>query len=178
MKKLALVFLIVILAGGWAISSSGQQNPQGPPYISSSKAAYKPLGTVENIPIYKNVGKTTLLVFWASWCMPCLQEVPQLNHLHSLYGAAGLNILAMNMDESSDENVALLVKKFEIIYPVAIPTPELVRDFKVHAIPLTLLYGPSGMLEQSWLGPVSVEELERQIKKVLPAKPEADKGKS
>jgi thiol-disulfide isomerase/thioredoxin len=138
------------------------------PFISSSQASYRTLGATESTPIFRNIGRPTLVLFWASWCLPCVAEVPAINHLQATYGPAGLNILAFNMDDMSEEGVKLLVKKFEIIYPVAMPSPELVRDFRVQAIPVAYLYGPDGALMHAWLGPASVEEIERHLNKVMP----------
>jgi|SRR6185312_1101334 len=47
-------------------------------------------------------GKLTLLVFWASWCGPCRDEIPELKKMYALYHAKGLNILGYSIDESDD----------------------------------------------------------------------------
>lgn len=169
-KHLALVAVLLVVAVAWA-----QQPPSAPaglPFISSTQATYKVLGDGSQQKLHTNIGKPTLVVFWAGWCIPCLHEVPQLNHLQQQYGASGLHILAMNIDDGTDAAVAHLAKKFEMIYPVARPSAELVRDFKVQAIPATFLYAPDGSLAESWLGSMTAAEVEKHLVKWLP-KPDA-----
>jgi thiol-disulfide isomerase/thioredoxin len=176
MKKslIAALLLAVIAAAVYAQDA-------GLPFISSSQATYKLLGSPEPIQLYRNIGHPTLVLFWASWCLPCVAEVPQINYLHATYAAAGLNILAMNLDEKmTEEALKALVKRFEIIYPVAAPSPELVNDFHVRAVPATFLYAPDGRLVGSWLGPTTAEAIEKYLTKLLPAKaakPEKDTPK-
>jgi thiol-disulfide isomerase/thioredoxin len=169
MKKMRLVIPVILavaclFAAAWAQES-------GPAFISSSQATYRVVGSSgPPTAIYSNIGRATLILFWASWCMPCIAETPQINHLQATYAAAGLNIVAMSVDDMPESRIELLVKKFEMIYPVAVPSPELVRDFHVHAIPAAFLYGPDGKLVQQWIGPTSAEEIEKQLTKIMPAK--------
>jgi thiol-disulfide isomerase/thioredoxin len=167
MKKMTwLIAALAVTAG--ALAWAGSPNGPGLPFISSSSATYRVIGEETDQKLHALIGKPALVVFWAGWCIPCLHEVPHLNHLQQQYGAAGLKILAMNIDEGADANVKHLARKFEMIYPVAKPSPDLVRDFGVQAIPAAFLYGPDGALAQSWLGPVSAQEIEKYITKWLP----------
>jgi thiol-disulfide isomerase/thioredoxin len=169
MKRLLLLLLALLTAWlGVAVAEDA-----GPPFVSSTKGTYKLLGATENMSLFTSIGRPTLVVFWASWCLPCLTEIPQINHLYATYGPSGFNVLAMNMDDQSEDSIKLMVKRFEIIYPVALPTPELTRDFKVQAIPAAFLYNADGSLAQSWIGPLSAEQVEKHLKRVFADKPPA-----
>jgi len=164
---LVLAVMAIFVGVGWS----------APDFVSSTPGTYRLLGKKDQIPLYKNIGKPVLIVFWASWCPPCLTEVPQLNHLQQTYGPKGLQILGMDMDKESEDYITLMVKRFEITYPVTIPSPELVRDFQVQAIPASYLYDATGQLVQTWLGPPPIEALELQIKKLLGAATPEEKAK-
>ncbi|MDP8222507.1 MAG: TlpA disulfide reductase family protein [Candidatus Lernaella stagnicola] len=163
--KHVLIFIALaalLVAGGSTLAVSAGP---GLPFISSSQATYRVLGQDGDQKLHTNIGKPTLVVFWAAWCIPCLHEIPHLNHLHATWETDGLRILAMSIDEGSDATIAHTAKKFEMIYPVARPSAQLVRDFGVEAIPATFLYAPDGSLAQKWLGPVSAKEIETYLNK-------------
>ena len=52
-----------------------------------------------------NSGEVTLLNFWASWCSPCMRELPSLNRLHALYKDKGLDIITINTDYENQERL-------------------------------------------------------------------------
>ncbi len=174
LKSVKNLKLIVIAASLMILSFAWAQRSAAVPFISSSQGTFRVLGQPGDQKLQANIGKPTLVVFWAAWCIPCLYEVPHLNHLQATYGTAGLKILAMNIDEGSDAGIKHMVKKFEMIYPVARPSSQLVRDFGVQAIPAAFLYAPDGSLAQSWLGPVTAKEVEKHLAKWLP-KPKSPK---
>ena len=62
-------------------------------------------------------GKVVVLNFWATWCWPCREEIPDLVSLQKEYAARGLVVLGVSMDEGDPARVASFAKKFGINYP-------------------------------------------------------------
>jgi len=82
--------------------------------------------------------KPTVLVFWASWCGPCMQEVPQIEELHRSMGDT-IHVLAVNGGEPG-ETVASTVHHKGITYPVAMdPGGRIQQRFEVQSIPLVVI---------------------------------------
>jgi len=159
--RLFLAILLVLLAG---FSVAAAVENYGMPFISSSLGSYKIPGQAGDVQLFRHIGKPTLIVFWASWCYPCLSEIPELNRLHRKFLESDLIILGLNLDENiSESKLQMLAKRFSIEYQVAIPTAELIRDFGIETIPAVFLFGADGRLECSWLGATSAEELEKCI---------------
>ena len=101
--------------------------------------------------------------------------------MHKKYGSRGFNIVAVNMDSQPEESVRRIVARLRIQYPVAMPSPEMLREYKVAAIPTSYLYGSDGKLVRSWVGPPSPLDLENSVRGALSMKPmvaeKASKGK-
>lgn len=163
--RLRLMVFIVLFFG---LFSAAGADDNGMTFISSSLGSYRIPGTNGDVQLYRNIGKPTLVVFWASWCYPCLSEIPEINRLQKTYHGTDLVILGMNLDENvSESKLQMMAKKFGIEYPVAIPTAELIRDFGIEAIPAVFLFGTNGRLECSWLGATGSDELEKCIGKFV-----------
>ena len=91
-------------------------------------------------------GKYVLLDFWATWCGPCIAELPRLQAAYRTYHDAGLEILGVSLDESKDA-VTDFVKARRIPWPQvhnAGAASDLVQAFGVSSIPATYLIDPQG----------------------------------
>src|SRR4051812_19743263 len=62
----------------------------------------------------------TLLVFWATWCQPCLMEMPGLVKLHEKYHGRNFRVLSVNVDDREGQKVKAISREFGITYPVLI----------------------------------------------------------
>jgi peroxiredoxin len=93
-------------------------------------------------------GKYLLLDFWATWCGPCIGELPRLQAAYRTYHDAGLEIVGISLDESRDA-VLDFVKARKIPWPQvhnAGATSDLVQAFGVSSIPATYLIDPQGTI--------------------------------
>jgi thiol-disulfide isomerase/thioredoxin len=88
-------------------------------------------------------GRWVLLNFWASWCLPCREEMPSLNGLHRKSGE-NLVVLGLNIGEGR-ETVNEFVEEYELGFPVLRdPDGSIPRRYDVHALPETWLIDPGG----------------------------------
>ncbi len=94
-------------------------------------------------------GKVLLLNFWATWCAPCVAEMPSLERLHASFKDKGLEVVAVSVDPpGSKEELKAFVKKhgltFEILLDPEISLPPM---FGVSGFPETFFVGPDGILK-------------------------------
>jgi thiol-disulfide isomerase/thioredoxin len=81
-----------------------------------------------------------LVDFWASWCQPCLEEIPALNALQAKYGPSGrLVVLGLSVDKGGETALRASVKKLGIVYPVAAADPAVAAAYKVQGFPSAFL---------------------------------------
>ena len=126
-------------------------------------------GRTGNVKLSDYKGKTVYLDFWASWCGPCKQSFPWMNEMHARYGGKGLRIVAVNVDQKTDEAKAFLkdnAAAFDVAFDQSGKTP---RSYAVKGMPTSILIGPDGkvLLVHSGFRDDNRGELERQIELAL-----------
>jgi len=116
-------------------------------------------------------GKVVSLNFWATWCPPCLDEIPNLIRLQSKY-ADRLQIVGLSLDIGPQESVNALLQNFVaqrgINYPVAIASPELQAKFGgILGLPTAFLLDKHGQVVQKHVGVVDPKLYEAEIRALL-----------
>lgn len=114
-------------------------------------------------------GKTVYLDFWASWCGPCRQSFPWMNEMQAKYGAQGLRVLGVNLDQKATDAQAFLKDnpaQFDLAFDAAGKTP---RQYAVKGMPTSVLIGPDGKVLAVHVGFRAEQkaELEQKIKAAL-----------
>ncbi len=117
-------------------------------------------------------GKTVYLDFWASWCGPCKQSFPWMNDMQSRYGAKGLRVVGINLDQKTDEARNFLndtPAKFDVAFDASGKTP---KTYAIKGMPTSVLIGPDGkvLMVHSGFKDESRAELEQHIKHALKLK--------
>ncbi len=112
-------------------------------------------------------GKYVLVDFWATWCAPCLAELPRLQALHAKYRAKGFDIVSISLDETKGPVVDFVkVRKLPWVQiHNATCVGDLVQAFGVSTIPATFLIDPKGTIVRLDLrGPALDKALEALVK--------------
>jgi thiol-disulfide isomerase/thioredoxin len=119
-------------------------------------------GQAQRLSDYR--GKWVLVNFWATWCPPCLEEVPDLVALHEAHKKTDLVVIGVALD-SSRESVVEFVAKKHVSYPVVMGDYELAEQVgEVNALPTSYLFDPSGKLVSYQEGMLTRESVESYIK--------------
>jgi thiol-disulfide isomerase/thioredoxin len=113
-------------------------------------------------------GKAVLLNFWATWCGPCKIETPWLVELQNQYGAQGLQVIGVAMDDSGKDDIAKFAKDMGVNYPVLLGK-EAVGDAYggVPALPESFFIGRDGKIVDKIIGLKGRSEIEDSIKRAL-----------
>lgn len=91
--------------------------------------------------------KVTIVNFWATWCRPCVKEIPSLNNLRRLMKGKPFELISVNYAESADE-IRAFMKTVNVDFPVLMDSDGRVSaDWRVVVFPSTFVIGPSGRIE-------------------------------
>ncbi|MFN2456508.1 MAG: TlpA disulfide reductase family protein, partial [Pyrinomonadaceae bacterium] len=97
-------------------------------------------------------GKVVIINFWATWCPPCREEIPDLVALQTKYKDQ-LQIIGISQDSGSVEDVRQFAKAHGMNYPTVMSTPEIEKLFPgVYALPTTFILDREGRLAQRHIG--------------------------
>lgn len=114
--------------------------------------------------------KWVLVNYWATWCSPCLSEIPELNGLRDAH--PNLIVLGIAMQSGSTAKVTEFIAAHDMRYPVVMGTREIVaevssaagKDKGLEVLPTTLLFGPTGVLVYEKVGAIDAKSITQLIK--------------
>ncbi|MGE1062510.1 TlpA disulfide reductase family protein [Megasphaera paucivorans] len=110
--------------------------------------------------------KPVYLNFWASWCPPCVQEMPHIEHLQKEYGSK-LHFVAVTVDENPSD-AAYFIKKNSITMPVYTgDLKAITQQYGVSAIPVSIIIDTNGKIIAKRVGGMDEQELKEFLAPVL-----------
>ena len=115
-------------------------------------------------------GKVVLVNFWAAWCAPCAEEIPQFVGLQNKYRDQGLQIVGVSVEDIESELRSFCLKN-HVNYPV-VPGDQQVADSfgGVLGLPTTFLIGKDGVIYRKYSGATDFAVLERDFLPLLAGK--------
>ncbi|MDH3627600.1 MAG: TlpA family protein disulfide reductase [Acidobacteriota bacterium] len=117
------------------------------------------------VQLVDTTGDVRLIVFWATWCPPCREEIPLLNDLHTQYGEDGLHILAIS--DESESVLRAFAKQHEMIYSNLVDDGEAYELYRPPGLPMALLVDGDGRIRDTFNGKTPRRALEPKIRELL-----------
>jgi peroxiredoxin len=113
-------------------------------------------------------GKVVVVNFWATWCPPCLKEMPMLNELHTAYKDQGVVVLGLSLDEEGLSITEPFIKKLGISYPIVESDKKTYQAYgNILTIPHTFVVDRNGVVTKRFVNNQSKEAFEEAIKAAL-----------
>jgi thiol-disulfide isomerase/thioredoxin len=125
-------------------------------------------GAEQSLAQYK--GRIVILNFWATYCVPCRKEMPDLSAIQNEFAALGVQVIGASTDEAKDRDKVLqFIKELKINFPIWMgATAEDTLRFGVGtALPATVIIGKDGKIVKTISGIINPAELRRDIEKLL-----------
>lgn len=164
-RAIAAALLAAMLVGGCAFAQSAAPKPLKPgqpaPEFSAPDFSHHTL----NVAAYR--GDVVLLNFWASWCEPCLTELPVFRAWQQQYGASGLQVIGVSMDDSPASAEAA-ARRLKLNFPVVMGTVKLAGRYGgIYGVPVTFLIARDGTVADVIEGAADLPKLDRKIQELL-----------
>lgn len=131
--------------------------------VAANEFVFKDMqGKVQRLSDYN--GKWVLVNFWATWCPPCLEEIPDLVEMHNARKDKDFVVIGVAMSSSSD-SVISYTRQMGISYPVVLGNDKIAAQIgRIDALPTSYLYDTTGKLVSHQSGMVTREAIETYIR--------------
>jgi thiol-disulfide isomerase/thioredoxin len=109
-------------------------------------------------------GKWVLVNYWATWCPPCLEEIPELVHFHEDHKDNDAIVIGINFEKIELKKLKQFIDENFVVYPVLLskPAPDSPLG-PIPGLPTSFLVSPEGELVAKTVGPVTVQSIEKFI---------------
>jgi cytochrome c-type biogenesis protein len=147
MRRLALVLLI---------ATCGEPSQPSPGEIGTLAPAFGAVAlNGDSVNLASLKGDVVLLNVWATWCIPCRREIPELQVLHQQHRERGLHVVGVSVDDSgADADVAEFAKSFSMTYTILRDPGESVSNaFRIPGVPASFLIDREGVVRWRHIGP-------------------------
>jgi thiol-disulfide isomerase/thioredoxin len=175
-NPIVIYSIVGLLFAGIGAFIALQGQPPAPPVQARPAAPLTPTATLfgqsmndasgasHALGIWK--GKPLVVNFWAPWCAPCVQEMPELNELAIAGAAKNINVIGIGIDTAA--NIAEFATRLRISYPLYVAGmsgTELGLQFgnTGGGLPYTVLIGADGQVKKTYLGKLKFEELKADL---------------
>lgn len=143
--------------------------------------SFAPLEAGDAAPLYSGVtlagdsvaiggesNVVTLLNVWATWCVPCRKEMPDLEEIYQEFGSRGFQIIAVSIDQAGPERVQSFIDEVATTFPIVHDPQGRVEElYPSIGLPNTYLIDRSGTVIQAWLGPLPVAQARELIAEAI-----------
>jgi len=175
LKRNVVVFgvMVVVLAGLLAMAVYRRSLPIRGEVVAKGKPAPEfTLTDLAGKPLALSSlrGKAVVLNFWATWCPPCKQEVPWFVEMQNRYGAQGLQVVGINMDDAGDlKDVARFGAENGVNYTLLIGQERVAQQYGgVDSLPTTFYLDRNGVVVAHFIGqPNGPSEVEKNVRLAL-----------
>lgn len=162
-------FLILLVLGIQGLLAAGSNVMEKSHDLPAKFELQDVNGQLHRLEDYR--GSWVIINFWATWCGPCIKEIPELKRFYQRHRDEGVVVIGINFEELSVDQLKQAIGEFDIDYLVLkIGNVPLVPFEPLKGLPSTFAVSPQGRMVKSWIGPVNEETLQSFIQQKIAGK--------
>jgi cytochrome c biogenesis protein CcmG, thiol:disulfide interchange protein DsbE len=168
-RRAAVMAALAASACGAAEERAGSMRPYAAGDAAPAFAGANMAG--DTISLEQLQGGAVLLNIWATWCLPCREEMPGLEQLHREFADAGLHVIGVSIDATGVRgDIEDFVDQHDISFTIVHdPVERVTRAFRTIGVPETFLIDREGTIVRRWIGKFDpmAEDVIRDVRRVL-----------
>jgi peroxiredoxin len=168
-KPIRWTFLLLLLAPP-LLACGGSESTLAAGIGQGNRAPNFQLQTLDGqeVSLEEYRGSVVLLNFWATWCAPCIEEVPALEAAYRARQADGFVVLGVNFQESP-QDIEPFVEALDVSYPILLDTNgQVMKTFRAAGLPVSLLIDREGVIQVRHTGLLTGGQLADYMATLLP----------
>ena len=171
MKKILIILSLVIPFHTSQALSVGEildwVKPLWPWQDSEPTLVFELTDTAGNVYTQENTrGKYLVVNYWATWCAPCLKEIPVFVEFYNQHKDQ-VEILGLDYESINLKAINKFIERFSINYPIILYDEKNESEYskfgEIVGMPTTLIYSPKGELLQTFMGEITIDDLNKFI---------------
>jgi len=161
-RRVALILMLLVPLVGCDMPSTGIRRGGVAPDFTLADLS----GNQVSLSDYR--GRPVLVNIWASWCPPCISEMPELQHVHEAAGADGLVILAVNsLNQDDMDDVKAFVAEQKLTFPILLDSEGAVTvAYRAGTLPTSVFVDRSGKIHLIQIGPMTQQFVESVVREM------------
>src|SRR3989338_7970354 len=164
-RRMTKTIIAAILGLCLVFSAAATASSQNPGSVAPQFTLKDINGKEVSLSSFK--GKVIILDFWATWCPPCREEIPDFIALQKEYGTKGLQVIGISVDKDKDALVKFY-KDNGMNYPVVLTDGAVEAKYGgIRGIPTTFIIDRTGKIAKKYVGAISKKQFESDIKPLL-----------
>ena len=161
MRRLAAVLVLTLCAVSRIGAQEAKAGASAPDFTLSALDS----STVQ-LAAYR--GHPVIINFWATWCPPCIHEMPELASRFAQHRDANLEVLAVNADGEKADKIRRFAAGMSLPFPVLLdPRIRTATAYGVIQLPVTIFVDSAGVIRRVHAGPIQPGELDAGVKEIL-----------
>jgi cytochrome c biogenesis protein CcmG/thiol:disulfide interchange protein DsbE len=161
LKIKVAVSLLLLFAFASLLSSCRSSAPKGAAGGAPDFTVTDIQGQKISLSDYR--GKVVLLDFWATWCAPCLQEIPHFIDMQQKLGPQGFQAIGLSMDDDL-KPVQEFYQEHKLNYPVALGDSKIATSFGgILGLPVTFVINRDGQIRKKFVGATDPAQIEQEV---------------
>jgi thiol-disulfide isomerase/thioredoxin len=166
MARLIILVFWLIAHPVFVVNQTANQEPVNRAALAPAFDLKDLRGHSKRLDDYK--GKVLLINFWATWCAPCLAEMPDLVKLQKEHGSRGLQIIGVTYPPQNPASVRQIARRLKLNYPVLFGSGKMAGDYNIgEVLPTTIVVDREGRVRARILGILEPEEFDEKVRPLL-----------